>query len=136
MITLLTIANIILTASGLTYDTAWASQYAQVPTDRTLEFQQDRGWLPQDLSDYTVFVATTLFCGISEDGYKTGYIRPILEDGPGSWERFAVMDCAGHADTVENFFRPNNIQVEVDYYTAFRWETIERGIEVDIIWLE
>lgn len=107
------------------------THYAQSPTDGTLDYRQDIGQLPESLWGYTVYLATIETCDVG----ATGWIRPVYEHGPGEWERFVVFDCAGHAETVDGFFRPNRVIGEIDYYTAMRWNTIGHGIGGEIVWI-
>ena len=50
-------------------------------------------------------------------------------------ELFLVVDCSGHTETSEWMFS-NNIVAEVDYNTALRWNTVGRGIKVEIARLQ
>ena len=56
------------------------------------------------------------------------YLRPA---GTVHWERFMVADCSGHTSTTE-WMKRNNILVEVDYQTARRWNTIGKGIQIEV----
>lgn len=111
--------------SQISVRTGYFTQYAEQPTIATIEYRQSAGQLPEDLSPYDVFLATTDTCNIGE----VGWIRPEGEE----WERFIVFDCAGHQETVDNFFRPNNIIGEIDYWTAVRWDTLGRGIRGEMM---
>jgi hypothetical protein len=46
-------------------------------------------------------------------------------------ETFLVADCAGNA-TTRQWMERNNIQIEVDYITAVRWNVVGRGPVVTV----
>ena len=55
----------------------------------------------------------------------------LIKGPDGRWETFLVVDCA-QPDAAE-WMRANGIIVEIDYATAKRWDTIGKGIEVQVI---
>lgn len=104
-----------------------ASQYAPGVMERTITVRQQGHTaytVPSDLSRYAGFVATES-CKDLGDEY---YLRPV---GTEEWELFLVVDCSGHNST-SSWMKRNNIIVEVDHNTAKRWNTIGRGIEIEL----
>lgn len=103
-----------------------ASQYAPGVMDMVLRthYAGLTSYMPpQDLSAYDGFMAMES----CEELGNEYWIRP--EDG--QWELFLVVDCSGHAETTQWMLR-NNIVVEVDYETALRWDTVGKGIQIEI----
>lgn len=103
-----------------------ASQYAPGVMESVIRTRQaglTAYTLPADLSQYSVFVAM-------EDCSMVGdeiLIRPV----GGTWERGMITDCSGDAATSAWMIK-NGIVVEIDGATAARWNTVGRGIEVEV----
>lgn len=103
-----------------------ASQYAPGVMEQVIATRQaglTAYDLPQDLSNYTVFLAV-------EDCKLVGtpvLIQPI----GGSMEQGLITDCSGHAET-SDWMLGNNIVCEIDGETALRWGTVGKGIRVFI----
>ena len=110
----------------------WASQYAKGVFPRVIQLRQKWGQLPKDLSVYDGFVATR-HCG------KIGnvvWLRPL---GSQAWEIFLIADCASRSDSRwqdglsgYEWMLLEGILVELDYETAVRWETLGRGIQIEL----
>lgn len=104
----------------------WASQYDANVMERVIAVHQagrTASTLPMNVSSYEVFLAV-------EDCSLVGReveIRPL----GGQWELALIADCSGHQSTSEWMTR-NNILVEIDHVTAIRWDTVGRGIKVEI----
>ena len=109
-----------------------ASQYAPNKMESVIRVRQIPGrtsyTITQDLSKYAGFVAMESCIELGNEYY----IRPY---GAIEWELFLVVDCSGHQETTEWMFN-NNIIVEVDYNTALRWNTVGRGIKVEVARVE
>lgn len=108
--------------------TGWASQYAPGVMESVLAVRSTPGrtsyTVPQDLSIYDGFVAT-------RDCDRLGEELLIKPQDQSDYELFLVTDCSGHITTTQ-WMNRNNIIVEVDYNTAVRWDTIGRGIKIDV----
>ena len=114
----------IITATGT------ASQYAPRVMDKVVYNRQHLSTsfsLPGELPNVHGYVATR---DCSDIG-KIVYLRPANCEDCG-FERFLVADCAGVADGGLSWMVRNNILVEVDYETALRWNTVGRGIKVEL----
>ena len=103
-----------------------ASQYAPGVMQEVISNRQRWGQLPMELPPTDGYVATLEANLIG----SFVYIRP---EGADIWEQFLVVDCAGHADGGYAWMLRNNVLVEVDYETAVRWNTVGRGIMVDVL---
>ena len=119
-----TIATIILMQSGITPKFGTASQYAPNVMERVVANRQSWGQLPTDLSGVDGCIAV-LSCD------DVGQVWLVKPDG-GKWEQFLVADCAGDTETIE-WMQVNNILVEVDHDTAIRWDTVGKGIKVQVL---
>lgn len=115
--TIVTIATII--QSGI------ASQYAPNVMERVVANRQGWGQLPADLPDGISGCIAVLSCG------AIGEIWLVKPEG-GKWEQFLVADCAGDAKTIE-WMETNNILVEIDHDTARDWDTVGKGIKVEVM---
>jgi len=124
MVTISVLA-IMLTFSGGTDRTGWASQYDAGVMERTVALRQRWGQLPDDVSAWVGFVAVPECGRIGE----TVYLRPLEAR---RWERFLVADCAG-PDGSYGWMVRNRIFVEVDGATARRWGTVGRGIRIEMM---
>jgi len=109
---------------------AWASQYSPGVMEQVVANRQSgKAWvsLPESLPGVDGFAAVA-------DCYRIGdiiYLRPV---GTRRWERFLIADCArppGTDGSYEWMVR-NGIVAEVDYPTAVRWDTVGRGIRVEV----
>jgi hypothetical protein len=109
--------------------TIWtASQYDPGVMQSVIETRQSGHTaytIQQDLSHYDGFIAME---SCSELGNEY-FIRPV---GQQLWELFLVTDCSGHNSTSQ-WMLQNNILIEVDYETALRWNTVGRGIQIEIL---
>jgi len=92
--------------------------------------------LPLDLPPVDGYVAARY----PDDIGRVVLLRPI---GRREWERFLVVDCAGRNDRRESdglsglaWMERYNVLVEVDYETAVRWDTVGRGIMVQMRWAD
>lgn len=90
--------------------------------------------LPQQLPAVDGYVAT-------QECTKIGTVVLLRPVGTQEWESFLIVDCASKKlgthnnnphDSSYAWMVRNNIIVEIDYETAVRWDTIGRGIEVEM----
>jgi len=119
--------------------TGWASQYAPGVMARVIATRQaglTARDLPLDLPPVDGYVAARY----PDDIGRVVLLRPI---GRREWERFLVVDCAGRNDRRESdglsglaWMERYNVLVEVDYETAVRWDTVGRGIMVQMRWAD
>ena len=122
--------NLILTAialiNGYQPASGCASYYDQAPTDGTMAYRVEVGDItPKMLKHVDVFVAVP-------DCMQVGKVGWISIDGTG-WQRYAVMDCAGHQETAD-WMHDNGILVELDYYTAERYAPERGHTPVRVLW--
>ena len=113
-------ATMLCTRPGVEYVTGLWTFYHQNPTDGTIDYHQNVSEkLPQDLSDFDGVVALVLGC---RDVGKEAWIRITEPHIPvehwNRWKHVMVFDCGGDSESIENFFRPNNIIGELGYYLA------------------
>lgn len=105
-----------------------ASQYGPGRMQSVIAIRQIPGrtayTIAQDLGRFDGFMAME-DCGELGNEY---YVKPVTAE---AWELFLVTDCSGHAETTE-WMQRNNIIIEVDHETAVRWETVGRGIAVQV----
>ena len=109
----------------------WASQYAPNVMDRVVRVRQSGRTamdLPTSLPAVDGFVAM-------EDCAMVGEIVFIRPKGESHWDSFLVADCSGHAET-SAWMERNNILVELGYNSAKRYDTIGRGLEIELMLLE
>jgi len=107
-----------------------ASQYAPgvMPAVLNTHYAGRTSYMPpQDLSIYDGFIAMESCNELGNEYW--------LKPENGQWELFLVTDCSGHSETTHWMLR-NNIIVEVDYKTALRWDTVGKGIRVELAQLE
>jgi len=104
-----------------------ASQYSPGLMEEVVVNRQLQGYLPEQLPLVDGYVAMK----------GCDYIGAILHVRPkgGAAERMLVCDCAGD-DVTREWMDQDNILLEVDYPTAVRWDTVGRGIQVELIGLE
>lgn len=102
-----------------------ASQYAPNVMEHVVANRQGWGQLPADLPDGVNNYIAVLSCG------AIGEVWLVRPDG-GKWEQFLVADCAGDTETIE-WMKKNKILIEVDHNTAIRWDTVGKGIKVEVI---
>jgi len=110
--------------------TGWASQYDQGIMDKVVHNRQNASTflsLPEKLPVVHGYVASRHCLDIGE----IIYLRP-LGCKECAFERFLIADCAGVVDGGLDWMVRNNIIVEVDYETALRWNTVGRGIRVEL----
>ena len=113
----------------LTLVSGWASQYSPGVMESTVEARQNGCCaynLPKGLPPVDGFVAVS-------DCSNIGRLLLLRPEGSKKWERFLAADCAGPG--AYEWMLRNNILVEVDYETAVRWNTVGRGIRVEMRWL-
>lgn len=108
--------------------TGWASQYAKGVMERVLDYRIRHGTVIPDNVDGYVAAQECSDIG------KIVYLRPL---GSQNWESFWVADCAGphlrpDGLTGYQWMLRYNILVEVDWETAVRWDTVGRGIKVEM----
>jgi hypothetical protein len=111
----------------ITLMTGYASQYAPGVMDRVIRVRQSGRTsmdLPQKLPNVDGYVAVEACDRIGD----IIYLRP---EGYDEWEKFLIVDCSGHQETTAWMLR-NNILVEVDAKTAQRWNTVGRGIKIEM----
>ena len=111
--------------------TGWASQYAPGVMGRVVSRQQRLGRLPANVEKFSGFIAVQQCSGVG----NYYLLRPL---GAEQWELFAAADCAGphlreDGLTGYQWMLYNNVLVEVDYETAKRWDTVGRGIKVEMV---
>jgi hypothetical protein len=102
------------------YSSGYFSLYGQSPTDGTIDYHQTiSGKLPQDLSPYVGVIAAIDDCSlVGQDAWirLTDSYTPI--EYWNRWLPVKIFDCGGHQESIENFFKPNNIIGELGYYIA------------------
>lgn len=119
--------NLVILLSTLVIS-GWASQYSPGVMESTVEARQDgccKYNLPRGLPQVDGFVAVS-------DCSNIGRLLLLRPEGSRKWERFLAADCAGPG--AYEWMLHNNILVEVDYETAARWDTVGRGIRVEMRW--
>lgn len=113
-------ATMLCTRPGAEYVSGLWTFYHQNPTDGTIDYHQNVSEkIPKDLSDFDGVVALVLGC---RDVGEEAWIRITDPHVPieqwNRWKHVMVFDCGGHAESIENFFGPNNIIGELGYYLA------------------
>lgn len=106
-----------------------ASQYAPGVMESVISVRQSgmtAANLPGNLPDVDGFVAV-------KDCDRIGEILWLRPQGQRRWESFLVVDCANPADGADLWMERNNILVEVDHNTAKRWDTVGKGINVEML---
>jgi len=112
----------------------YASQYAPGVMERVVNVRQRNGSLPDDLPNVDGYAAVPDCSNIGD----TFLARPEGED---EWEKFLAVDCGcpqGYrflmsllpwdaSETQRRF-----AAIEVDYMTAVRWNTVGRGVEIEV----
>ena len=119
--------------SSLVFLTGTASQYAPDMMEKVVANRQagrTAHHLPDPLPEVDGYAAVL-------DCEEIGSVWLVRPRG-GEWERFLVADCAGpqlRADglTGGEWMRANGVLLEVDYRTAVRWNTVGRGIGVEVL---
>jgi len=109
----------------------FASQYAPGVMESVVRVRQSGRTamdLPAVLPDVDGFVAM-------EDCAMVGEIVYIRPKGESRWDRFLVADCSGHAET-SAWMERNKILVEFGYKAAKRYDTIGRGLEIELMTIE
>ena len=106
-------------------DEKWFSQYDQAPTDATLQYRQDIGDLPMDMSKYAGVIAVPSCKDIAREALV--YIK-------GQWRRVIAFDCLGrdHGNWMEEL----NVAAELGYYISQDLELEPlRGVKGRLIWI-
>ena len=106
--------------------TGWASQYAPGVMDKVIVNRQAWDQIPDEIDQYDGFVAGRY----PDEIGKAVWIRPV---GTDEWELFLVVDCAGIADGGLAWMKRSGVLYEVDYQTAVRWDTVGRGIKIEVM---
>ena len=117
-------------------DTGIASQYARGVMEKVIDVRQAGRTahdLPLKIPNVDGFIAVL-------NGEDIGTIYNIRPVGQKEWETFLAVDCAGRSDGGYEFMVNGGridgnwypILVEVDWQTAVRWDTIGRGILVEV----
>ena len=119
---------------ALIFATGTASQYAPGVMDRVIVNRLAFGHITQDQVD-----AATVFVAVPEcaDLGQMFLIRPV---GASDWELALATDCASKSDRQSaddprsgyQWMRDGGIVVELDARTAARWDTVGRGIAVEL----
>jgi hypothetical protein len=118
--------------------TGWASQYDPGVMQRTIAVRQSGRTaydLHADLPTVDGYVAVP-------DCSLIGTLIEVRPLGADEWELFLVADCASRSDRQSatdsrsgwQWMTTQNILVEVDYETAVRWDTVGRGIKVEVVY--
>lgn len=110
-----------------------ASQYDPGVMDIVIENRQHHKafpYLPDPLPAVDGYVAVV-------DCDKIGSLLLARPVGSEAWESFLIVDCAGpqlrlDSMTGGEWMRANNILIEIDHETAVRWDTVGRGIQVEV----
>ena len=105
---------------------AWASQYGNGVAEQVIHVRQHRNVtykLPLELPEVDGYIAV-------RDCHHIGEVWQLRPEGEDYIEDFLVLDCSGSAETSAWMDR-NNILVEVDFQTARRWLTVNRGIRIE-----
>ena len=124
------------TRPDVVYASGFFSLYGQSPTDGTIDYHQNvDGRLPQDMSPYAGVIAVIDDCSlVGRDAWirLTDYHTPI--EYWNHWLPVKIFDCGGHQESIENFFKPNNIIGELGYYIANDAGVydLQRGIAGDL----
>lgn len=114
------LAALLLMYSSLDTSTFWASQYAPGVMERVVAYRN----LRPAVVEVTGYIAV-ISC--AELG-NVWWLRPAGSSIP--FEPYQVADCSGHANTTA-WMQRNNIQVELDYPTAKRFNTVGRGLKME-----
>ena len=103
----------------------WFSQYAQAPTDGTMEYRQSVGDIPMDMSAYDGVIAV-------EDCAKVGHEALINVDN--QWRKVIAFDCLARNE--HNWMQEKNIVAELGYYLARLTGTeVGSGVQGNLIWV-
>lgn len=106
-------------------DQAWFSQYDLGPTDATIEYRQNIGDIPIDMSKYSGVIAVENCSNIG----KEAMIRIS-----GLWHRVIAFDCLARNE--HNWMKENNIVAELGYHIARKLNLEERrGTRGVLIWM-
>jgi len=109
----------------------FASQYSPGVMESVVRVRQS-GRTAMDLP--AVLPAVDGFVAM-EDCAMIGQIVYIRPKGETEWDSFLVADCSGHAET-SAWMERNDILVEFGYKSAKRYDTIGRGLEIELMMLE
>jgi hypothetical protein len=110
----------------------WCSQYHPLVMESVIRVRQaglTQYNLPQHLPPVDGFVAL-------KDCKYIGSIVWMRPLGDEQWESFLVVDCAGVEDGTKTWMEENNIIAEIDWETAQRWDTVGRGLNVEMMMLK
>jgi hypothetical protein len=89
-------------------NTGYLSAYAQFPTDATIEYRQELGQIPHDLSEFDAYIAVLDCSQIGETGNLYTDVGTLY---------VLVFDCAGIEDGGADWMIDNNYIAELDWYT-------------------
>lgn len=111
----------------------WASQYAPGVMERVVAKRQASGQLPANAARFDGYAASRDCADLGQ----TVWLRPA---GSARWERFLVADCASQTDRQSatddrsgyQWMVGGGIWYEVDHRTAARWDTVGRGVRVEV----
>lgn len=105
----------------------YLSQYGRRPSEATIQYRQDMGQLPADLTSFAGFIAVSDCRRIGQQAYLA------IESAP--YQLVAVFDCSGSRTTTE-WMERNQIIAEVSYDLAVRHGFVgEGGVIGRILWL-
>jgi len=94
----------------------WASQYSPGTMEATLAH---RGYAQQP-------AIAVMDCN------QVGHYWWIRRVGDENWHKRLVADCARPGDGTAEWMERNRIGLEIDYPTAVLWDTVGRGIRVQV----
>lgn len=121
----------------LQHDIGIASQYARGVMEKVIAVRQ-AGRTAHDLPLRLPKVDGYIAVLEGRDIGKIYYLRPV---GQLHWESFLAVDCAGKSDGGYEFMTRGGrigqvwypIIVEVDWETAVRWDTVGKGIVIEML---
>ncbi len=104
----------------------WFSQYAQAPTDGTMEYRWSVGDIPLDMSLYSGVIAV-------EDCKRIG--QEAMINIKNRWFRTIVFDCLARNEY--NWMQEKNIIAELGFYLARKAGVdVGEGVKGNLVWLE
>jgi hypothetical protein len=95
------------------------SHYGIMPTIGTIQYQQEMGRLPLDLSPYDGVIAVLDCSLVGQEAWIS------VEDS--DWLSVIIFDCAGDTETVE-WMKSGNVIGELSYHLAEELGTLGRGV--------
>lgn len=112
--------QVVCTRQDARIEEGFFSFYEQAPTDATIAYHQQQSQkLPHDLSDYAGAVAYAADCStVGRDAWLQLTDERLYASYRSEWLKVIIFDCGGHQESIDNFFKANNIIGELDFYLA------------------